>query len=248
MFKYYLNRGLDVVEILATTFNKRIWWLPDLICDEVVDVVKRHVANIEFYHVGEDLQWSANVGTGSEPRVFYVIDYFGSEYSSRLGREAPLNTITIRDSVWFPYPFSSIEHNQIWFNSLRKVIRGAKGSSLISPFRLTGLNEVPNVFYHPSLTWNDMNKRFENYHFCKEILSKYAIRNHNQEFPSVFPIRLKHRDKVLEGLDTPLPEIWTNKHDLPNELYKDLMFIPLDSRFDKEKLADLATKIMELNK
>src|SRR6266436_8056572 len=213
MFKYYLNRGLDAVNILAQNFKDRTWWVPDLICDEVLDVIKKYDINIEFYQINSDLTWAAKVNHNN-PKIFYIIDYFGKE--SRVGRDGPPNTVVIRDSVWFPYPFAPVEPNQIWFNSLRKIIRGAKGSSMISPYRLAGVNEVPNISYHPSLTWYEMNKRFENYYFCKEFLFKNnSIPDHNQQFPSVYPIRLKNRTKVLEKLDIPLPGMWKNKYNLP---------------------------------
>lgn len=245
MFHYYLNRGLDAVEILANNFKNKKWLLPDLICGEVVDVLYNHKVDIEFYQINSDFSWAAKV-TGNDPKIFYVIDYFGQE--SNLGRDAPPNTVVIRDSVWFPYPFTPVEHNQIWFNSLRKIIRGAKGSSVISPYRIQNASETPGIFYHPTLTWQEIDKRFENYYHCKEIFSEYEVPGHRQQFPSVFPIRLKNCDRVLEQLDTPLPGMWKNKYNLPSPLYKELTFIPLDSRFDKDRLTALADKIEELNR
>ncbi len=246
MFTYYLSRGLDAVDVLARNFSNRTWFLPDLICDEILDTLKSHSISIEFYSISDkDLQWhEIRVGTDNTPKVVYLIDYFGQETKTG-GKESPPNTIIIRDSVWFPYPFSPVEPNQVWFNSLRKIFRGAKGSSLISPYRISGLNEVPNIFKHSSLTWWEMNKRFENYHLCKEIFDKYAL-SINQQFPSVFPIRLKNRDEILEQLDTPLPGMWANKYKLPSPLYAELTFIPLDSRFDRARLTLLANRINEL--
>src|SRR5258706_1139266 len=243
MFKYYFNRGLDAVDILAQNFKSRTWFVPDLICDEVLDALKKYDIRIEFYHINDDFTWSVTVNV-RDSKIFYSIDYFGKE--TNLGKEAPPNTIVIRDSVWFPYPFTAVEHNQVWFNSLRKIIRNAKGSSLISPYRISGINEVPNISYHPSLTWLEMNRRFENFYWCKEIFHKYPIPEHNQQFRSVFPIRLKDRDKVLENLDTPLQGMWKNRNNLQNILYKELTFIPIDSRFNKESLTGLACKIKEL--
>lgn len=248
MFKYYVNRGLDAVDILAQTFKNRTWWCPDLICDEVLEVLYNYEINVEFYQINSDFSWAAKV-VGNDPKIFYSIDYFGKE--TRLGTDAPPNTIVIRDSVWFPYPFTPVEHNQIWFNSLRKILhaeRGIKGANIISPYRISGLQEVPNLFYHPSLTWWEMNKRFENFYLCKELFSKYAVHEHNQQFPSVFPIRLKNRDLILAGLDTPLPGMWRNRYNLPSKLYKELTFIPLDSRFNETSLTELADKIGELSK
>jgi len=246
MFKYYFNRGLDSVEALAQLFSSRVWWLPDLICPEVLEVIRRYVGRLEFYHINEDFSWAVKIAD-SEPKVFFSIDYFGKE--TDVGCEAPPNTIIIRDSVWFPYPFSPVRPNQIWFNSLRKIFhgqRGIKGSSLISPYRIPAYEEVPNIFNYHGLTWTEMNKRFENYHFCKEIFSKIAIKGHNQEFPSIFPIRLPYRERVLAGIDTPLPGMWADVYDLNNILYKELIFVPLDSRFNTDRLAELADKILRL--
>jgi hypothetical protein len=244
MYHYYTNRGLDTIDILAQNFQHWTWWLPDLICNDVVDTIKKYVKNIEFYQINYDFTWSTKVN-GNNPKIFYVIDFFGKE--TKVGATAPPHTVVIRDSVWFPHPFSPVEHNQIWFNSFRKIFRGKKGSSIVSPYRLSGINEVPNLFHHPSLTWQEMNIRFKNYYLLKEILSEYAIPDHNQVFPTVFPIRLKNRDKVLAGIDTPLPRMWQNKYNLPNDLYCELTFVPIDSRFNEESLTALADKIKELS-
>jgi hypothetical protein len=243
MYNYWLDRGLDAVKVLAENFKGRTWWMPDLICDEVLDEVKKRVRNVEFYNINDDFTFSVRV-SGDEPKIFYVIDFFGKE--SRLGREAPPNTIVVKDSVWFPTPFSPVEHNQIWFNSFRKIIRGSKGSTMISPYRLSGPSEVPNAYNHPLLTWHEVGIRFENYYHCKEIFGKLAV-DLNQEFPSIFPIKLKNREKVLMDLDVPLPGMWKNKYNLPNNLYNELSFVPLDSRFNKAALSELADKIKKLN-
>lgn len=243
MYHYWLDRGLDAVKVLSENFKNRTWWLPDFICDEVVDEIQKRVKNIEFYHIEEDLSWAAKV-VGDNPKVFYLIDYFGKE--SRVGRDAPPNTIIIRDSIWFPKPFSPVEHNQVWFNSFRKIFRGQKGSTVISPYRLSGPAEVPNAYNHPLLTWQEMNIRFDNYYHCKSIFGKMAL-DLDQEFPSVFPIKLENREKILMELDTPLPGMWKNRHGLPNDLYKKLTFVPLDSRFGKRELTELANKIKGLS-
>lgn len=248
MFKYYLNRGLDAVEVLAKNFSERKWILPDLICDDVLEKISQYVKDIDFYHINENLTWEVAFGKDSSSKVFYTIDYFGSEVDH--GRGGPPNTIVIRDSVWFPYPFSPVEPNHIWFNSLRKILhaeRGIiKGSNIISPYRISGLQEVPNLFYHPSLAWDEMCKRFDNYFFCKEIFEGFAIIGHEQQFPSIFPIRLKDRERILSNLDVKLPGMWKNRYKLPNKLYDELAFIPLDSRYNRAKLTALADKIKEL--
>jgi hypothetical protein len=239
MYHYYLSRGIDVVKVLAENFKSRTWWLPDLIPCEIIDEVQKKVKGIEFYHVNDDFTWSAKI-SGPEPKVFYVVDYFGRE--SRVGRDGPPNTVVIRDSVWFPRPFSPIENNQVWFNSFRKIIRGTTGSSMVSPYRISGPNEVPNIFQHSALTWQEISIRFDNYYHCKDVFGDLAL-NYDQEFPSVFPIMVKNRDKLLMELDTPLPGMWKNSYNLPNHLYKSLTFIPLDSRFSKQALSELAVKI-----
>lgn len=243
MFYYWLERGLDAVKVLSENFKNRTWWLPDLICDDIIDEVQKRVKNIEFYHIDRNFDWAPQV-IGNDPKIFYVIDYFGKE--SRVGRETPPNTVVIRDSVWFPKPFSPVEHNQIWFNSFRKIIRGQKGSSIVSPYRLSGPSEVPNLFNNALLTWQEVSIRFENYYHCKDVLSEFDL-GINQEFPSVFPIRVKNREKLLMELDTPLPGMWKNKYNLPNELYGELTFIPVDSRFNKHSLTELADKIKRLS-
>lgn len=240
MYHYYLSRGLDVVKVLAENFKNRTWWLPDLIPEEVIDEIQKRVKGIEFYQVNNDFTWSTKIG-GSDSKVFYTIDYFGKE--SKIGREAPPNTIVIRDSVWFPRPFSHVENNQIWFNSFGKIIKGATGSSIVSPYRISGPSEVPNIFQHSSLTWQEVNTRFDNYFHCKDVFGELAIVSHNQEFPTVFPIRVKNREKLLMELEATLPEMWKNKYNLNSPLYKELVLIPLNNRLTKENLSELAVKI-----
>lgn len=242
MFYYYLDRGLSAVEVLAQTFSDRTWHLPNLICDEVLDKIKEYVTAIEFYEIKDDFSWAAKIG-GGNPKIFYIVDYFGKEF--RVGNSAPPNTIVIRDSVWFPYPYSRVEGNQIWFNSLRKIFRGAKGSSVVSAFRLQPLNEVQGIFNHPSLTWREVDIRFKNYYLSINLFNKFIIDDFLVDFPTVIPIRLKDRDRVLEeaGLTGKLPGMWKNTHELDHSYYKELTFIPIDSRFDEAKLTELAQRI-----
>src|SRR5882672_7561436 len=95
---YWLDRGLDAVKVLTLNFKNRKWYLPDLICDEVLGIAKETVSNIEFYHVNDNFTWDMHIKPEDHaPKVVYTIDYFGRE--SRIGREAPPNTIVIRDSV-----------------------------------------------------------------------------------------------------------------------------------------------------
>jgi len=242
MFHYYLDRGLSAVEFLAQQFKDRQWYLPNLICDEVLNKIKEHVTDIIFYEINSDFGWSAKIGEGN-PKIFYVIDYFGKEF--RVGVSSPPNTIIIKDSVWFPYPFSKLEGNTVWFNSLRKIFRGAKGASLVSPYRLPPLNEVPNVYYHPSLTMKEVDIRFRNFYKCIDIFNKYIIDDFLPDFPTVIPLRFKDRDKVLEnaGLTGKLPGMWANKYGLSNPLYEDLVLIPIDSRFNEESLIELSRRL-----
>src|SRR5882672_2256072 len=244
MYYYWLERGLDAVKVLAENFRNRTWYLPDFIPDEIIDEVKSRVKNIEFYHIDSLFNWSANVGTGSEPKVFYLIDFFGNE--SLVGKDSPPNTIVIRDGVWLPEPFIPVEHNQIWFNSFRKILPGQRGSAIISPYRLSGPSEVPNLYKHPLLTWQEIQVRNNNYYHCQDIF-KDIRQLHHHEFPSVFPILLKNREKVLMGLDVKLSDPWKDKYGLGNKLYKELTLIPIDSRFSKQDLTELADKIKELS-
>ena len=248
MFNYYLNRGLDCVEVIAKNLSERTWLLPDLLCPDVIDTIKANVKAVEFYHVGENLDWAIKIAE-LHPKVLFSVDYFGQENPS--SDTAPPNTIIVRDSVWFPMPFSPVKHHEIWFNSWRKIyhaVKGIKGAFIISPYRLSGMDSIPNIANHHALTWWEMNKRWENYYFCKEIFKEFAISHHNQQFPSVFPIKLNNRDEILAELDTPLPRMWVDLHNLGNVLYNKLAFIPLDSRYTRESLAKLASRISELAK
>lgn len=246
MFNYYFDRGLSVVEHLANTFKGKRWFLPDLICDEVLAKIQEYVKNYEFYHINSDFSWSPTV-LGDDPKIFYVIDYFGKECKLG-GPSAPPNTTVIRDSVWFPFPYSRVEFNQIWFNSFRKIIRGTTGASVITPFRLAN-NEVNGIFQHPALTWKETDTRFHNFYFLRDLLTEYQVSNFVPDFPTVFPLCLPNRDTVLEraGLTGKLPGMWAGKNGMKsfNPMYNELTFIPLDSRFDEDKLAELVYKIKD---
>lgn len=242
MNHYYFNRGLDVVEELAKHFRNRHWVLPNFICDEVLDTIFQYVNDYSYYDVKDDFSWEKQF-TGSEPKVFYAVAYFGKEL--RLGHVTPPNTIVIRDSVWMPQPFAPVEHNQIWFNSLRKIIRGAKGASVATHFRLAGVNEVPNLFNHPSMIWQEVNHRTNNFISLLEFLPPENSISYIPEFPTVFPIRLKNRDEVLKKIEQPLPGMWKNKYKIAHPLYKELTFIPVDGRFDKNHVLRLAEKMVE---
>lgn len=246
MHSYYFSRGLDVVELLAKQFRDREWYIPNLICDEVLDKIFEHVDNYRYYNVNDaNLSWSVDITT-NRPKVVYTIAYFGKELV--LGSESPPNAITIRDSVWMPHPFSPVENHQIWFNSLRKIIRGATGASVVSPFRLRGCNEVPNIFQHPSLYWDEINKRWDNFFALREFFTPEHQISYSPEFPTVFPVRLKNREKVLSQIETPLPGMWKNKYRMVNPLYRELTFIPVDSRFTPESVIEIAKQMVALDK
>jgi hypothetical protein len=240
-----MDRGLSVVELLVKVFKNRTWYIPDFIHDAVLEKIVEGIDNVECYEIGSNLSWATKV-IGDDPKVFYVIDYFGRE--CKVGMPSPPNTIVIRDSVWFPYPFSHVDGNQIWFNSLRRLFANAKGASVISSYRLP-INEVPGVFYHPSLTWHEMDVRFANYYRCKRLFSKYEIIDFTPEFPTVFPMRIKNRDKILQlaGVEKHFLKPWMNKRDLPNPLYKELALLPIDSKLTEELLLSIACKIKEVS-
>lgn len=242
MNHYYFNRGLDVVEELAKQFKTRHWMLPDLICDDVLDVIFKYVNDFSYYRVKDDFSWETQI-KGPEPKVLFAITYFGKELW--LKSDPPPNTIVIRDSIWMPRPFAHVESYQIWFNSFRKILRGAKGASVVTPYRLRGCPEVPNIYNHPDLYWDEINIRFNN--FCeldKFLPEEYRVK-YIPEFPTVFPVRLKRRDEVLSKIETPLPGMWKNKYKIANPLYKELTFIPVDSRFKRDDVLKIAEQMVQ---
>lgn len=241
MFHYYLDRGLSVVELLSKVLRDKTWLIPDLICDEVLSTIKENVEDIKYYSIDQNLNWSTIKNSeDKDNNVIYIIDYFGRAPKIKFSP----NTILIRDSVWFPHPFEPIYGNQIWFNSLRKIFRGAKGASIISPYRLPS-PEVQGVFHHPNLTIQEMNVRFRNFNHLRKIIPELAIDKFEPDFPTVFPLKLKNRDEVLEkaGLTGKLPGMWKNTHNLNNPLYEELTFLPIDSRFSEDQLSERVEKI-----
>lgn len=249
MFHYYLDRGLSSVELLAKSFRTRKWFLPELICPDVIDKIKEFGCDIEYYQVNVDLTCDIPRLNDTNPKILYLIDYFGKEHFIRKSLESEIlcsNTVIIRDGVWFPYPFTEVKSNEIWFNSLRKIFRGSMGSSIVSPFRL-GNNEVTGVFHHPSMTWREVDIRFRNFYHCKELLQQFQIYSFEPKFPTVFPLRLKNRDKVLEsaGLTGKLPGMWSDKYNRSHPFYKELTFIPIDSRFNLDQLTETIQKIKD---
>jgi hypothetical protein len=235
MKTYRVHRGLDAVKVLAKTFSHRLWYVPDFICDEVLDVIIENVPKIKFYNVSEDFKY----GTVDmrQPCIFYSIDYFGKE---SLQWTNP-NVIMIRDSVWFPDPWSPVLPSQIWFNSQRKIIYGSHGAKIISYHDLPVRNSFFNDILLP-MSWNEVETRWVNWRTVNSVLADYRVR-YMPEFPTLYPILLPNRDEVLAKLGTPLPGHWKNKHNLDHPFYKTITYIPIDSRFDEEYLLDLSKRI-----
>jgi hypothetical protein len=232
---YFYNRGLDSLAYIGTKYRDRKWLLPDLICDEVIDLLNIPDNRIRYYHVNENFYF----GYPHIPydAVFYSVDYFGLE-------QPKVNAaIVIRDGVWFPYPQRHLEPNEIWFNSFRKIIRGATGSLLLGIKPDSPLETGPI-----RLTDKEQGRRHLNYGITKELLNKYSI-SYEPTHPTLFPIRLQNRDDVISKLkkdhNIDLPGKWKNKYNLPNKLYNELTFLPLDSRFT---VSDIISRCEKINK
>lgn len=242
---YHIDRGLHAVEILAYNFKDYNWHLPNLICDEVLDTIYKHVDlfKIRFYEVNGLLEysWPRNLGQND---VFYSIDYFGKEYLPIFSiNEEPF--VLIRDGVMSPFPVSELKFNHIWFNSYKKMDRAfLVGGRLLSNFALMGAFGSPQPF---NFTFWELKKRRDNFNTLQEHLSWQRL-PFRPDFPTLFPILLKNRDEILSKLDVKLPGMWKNKYKLKHHYYDQLAFIPVDSRFEKDYLIDLANRIKDLVK
>ncbi len=245
MFAYTTNTGLDSLKLIIEKLHLRTWWVPDLVCDEVLDEIKNYYSkiSIRYYHIKDDLtvDWSTVEPYG--PSVLYLIDYFGEE-QSHLGYHYP-DIITIRDSVFTFYPKCDLRHNEVWFNSLRKLVRGVTGSLILSTVELGGVEA--SRAQQLCLTYDELSIREDNKHTVSVLMPEFSV-EHHPTIPTLYPLRIKNRDEVLSSLDFKLPGMWKNKYKLNNRLYDELTFLPLDSRFSRQELVRRCDKIRELAK
>ena len=239
MYAYQTSTGLHSVELIAHNLWLRNWWVPDLICDEIISVLPSDKLN--FYHVNDDLtiDWSTVKIDG--PSVLYSIDYFGEE-QNLIGRHDQ-NVIIVRDNVFADKPYSDVRPGQIWFNSLRKLVRGVTGSLILSSVSLGGVEASSTQ--QLCLTYDELSIRQDNHHTVSVLMPEFSI-EHHPIIPTLYPLRLKNRDEVLSKLDFKLPGMWKNKYNLPNKLYQELTFLPLDSRFTRQELVTRCDRIREL--
>jgi hypothetical protein len=235
LYSYTTPRGICCIDLICRALRYKVWYLPDLICDDVVEKVRYYVPNgqIKFYHVNEDFSLDlSNIITKNS--VIYTIDYFGME------QPAQPDHIHIRDGVWFPNVNRPISDDEVWFNSFRKIYRGSYGSLCLSSFDL-GVSEP---FSLPAVTiqWD---VRWRNYETLKRHLEKFSI-PYTPMFPSLFPIRLNNRDEVLSKLEIKTPGMWKGELTPLHPFYKQLAFLSLDSRFSTSDLTQLASQIEAL--
>src|SRR5580658_9877350 len=138
MYAYATSTGLESVKLLADEFWLREWWVPDLICDDILDQLPLPIDRLNFYHIKDDLtiDWITVDPVGE--CVFYTIDFFGEEQNIPLENTTE-GVITIRDNVFAAFPHRPLRRNEIWFNSLRKLVRGVTGSLILSSVELGGV-------------------------------------------------------------------------------------------------------------
>ncbi len=244
MFAYTTNTGLDSLKLIIEKLHLRTWWVPDLICDEVLDEIKNYYSkiSIRFYHIKDDLtiDWETIDPVGY--CVFYTIDFFGEEQDIPLENTTE-GVIAVRDSVFSLFPHRPLRRDEIWFNSLRKLVRGVTGSLILSTVELGGV-EASNT-QQLCLTYDELSIREDNKHTVSVLMPEFSV-EHHPTIPTLYPLRIKNRDEVLSSLDFKLPGMWKNKYKLNNKLYQELTFLPLDSRFSRQELVRRCDKIREL--
>lgn len=247
MFAYQTSTGLESVNLIIEKCRCRTWWVPDLICDEVYQLIESyfywHNISVRTFHINDDLtiDWSSIKIDG--PSVLYTIDYFGEE-QSLTGHHYP-DVIIIRDNVFATYPKREVREDEVWFNSLRKLVRGVTGSLILSSVELGGVEASSTQ--QLCLTYDELSIRQDNHHTVSILMPEFSI-EHHPVIPTLYPLRLKNRDEVLSQLDFKLPGMWKNKYKLSNKLYQELTFLPLDSRFDRLELVRRCDRIRELAK
>lgn len=237
MLAYVTDRGLDSLELICSKLSGRVFSMPDLVCDEVLQTVRKN-NQVEFYHVNDD--FSVDWGTVSNPDVLFVIDYFGKEQELEV-----YPSLVIRDGVWFPSITKPLSPNEIWFNSYRKIVRKAKGSLIQSSIDLG--REQRTINLEIQIDWSI---RHSNFDALKKVLRDYSI-NFVPKYPSLFPVRLANREEVLDKLGRKgikLPGMWKNYSRIPHPLYKELTFIPVDSRFVPKHMVEIGEKIKSVAK
>jgi hypothetical protein len=115
------------------------------------------------------------------------------------------------------------------------------GSKIYSHFDLDAQRMFGHLY---EISWDEYDVRWRNYDLVRKQFGKCGP---TPEFPTIYPIKLKNRQHVLDNLDIKLPGMWEDTFNLGNPLYKQLAFIPLDSRFDSESLTKLCNRIKELD-
>jgi hypothetical protein len=210
--------------------------VPDLICDDVLETIKYYVKDIHLYPVRDDFTIDMNFDDLDCDCVLYTIDYFGLEQD--LVDWFDTKAVVIRDGVWFEKPMRKVKGKEIWFNSFRKIDwPNGLGSAVHSNIDL-GRNRDFTVVANP-IDWNYRRKNFK---LLERLLLDISI-DYTPTHPSLFPMLLKNRDEILSKLPIKTPRMWANKFGLPNDLYSELAFIPLDERFNEKSLTEIAACI-----
>jgi hypothetical protein len=238
------SRGMESLRtICRSTFANLKIAVPDFICDRVLSVIRLY-CQTAFYHINPDL--TIDGSSIPDADVFYTIGYFGNveEIPDKIkNRGIPV----IRDGVWFPYPFSWVEPNEIWFNSFRKAAYPANGSLLIwgaeSAGRLSSgscssvgdIGAILQAASHPERV-----ARADNYRTAQNILWNRVLGA--PAFPAVMALDVIDQRNVRERLHVEgieMPGMWENHtgEHRAQPLYDTLMILPCDSRFNQMSMA-----------
>ena len=96
----------------------------------------------------------------------------------------------------------------------------------------------------------NIKKRISNYKELDKKLKKYSILKLNRvAFPCFYVMVTKNRDhlkKILATNNVYLPSFWSNPRRISNDIYDDLICVPIDTRYAISDIKELA-RFIELN-
>lgn len=134
-FDYYFAYARHSLSYVLTQTNARKIFLPEYLCDSIVDVCKDKKIKIEYYRINsklEPISTPANIG---KDELFLYINYFGIKNSYIVNLEKIMSSNLVIDNS---HDLSIIVSKNYWiFNSFRKFLGVPDGSLLVSPKNLS---------------------------------------------------------------------------------------------------------------
>lgn len=144
-YRYITDSGRSSLRlILKSISGGKKFLIPDFLCPIIVDILREHEIDFDFYHINEDLTIDRSGLINFDTYdILYIIDYFGNR-DPVLAKINNQNLFVIEDAVFLPdFKKPANIKNWIGFNSFRKISYIADGSVIKSTVELSG-NKIVN--------------------------------------------------------------------------------------------------------